>query len=71
MIGGLDGDDSTYCSRAAVTRGSADLALQQVVGLLPKRWPGFGGRGFARVAVGRAVMKVGQRQLVFVKPMPS
>ena len=63
----LDVDDFTYRSGAAVGGSSAGLALQQIVGLLPKRWAWLGGRGFTSAAACRAAVKP---RLVFVKPMP-
>lgn len=55
MTGGFDVGDSACCSRAAVGRGSAGLAAQQVMGLLPKRRTGLGSRG-ACTASGRATV---------------
>ncbi len=64
MIGGFDVDDSTYSTRAAIARSAAHLAIQQIVGLLPERWPRLGGRDFARVGVGREVVRFESRRLV-------
>ena len=54
--GGFDVDDSACSSRAAVGRGSAGLAVQQVMGLLPQRRTGIGSRGLACTASGRATV---------------
>ena len=56
MTGGFDVDDSACCSRAAVGRGSAGLAVQQVMGLLPKRRTGLGSRDLACTVSGRATV---------------
>jgi len=58
MTGGFDVDDSACCSSAAVGRGSAGLAAQQVMGLLPKRRTGLRGRGLACTASGRATVEI-------------
>jgi len=53
---GLDVDDSACSSRAAVSRGSAGVAVQQIMGLLPKRRTGVGSRDLACTASGRATV---------------
>jgi|HubBroStandDraft_6_1064221.scaffolds.fasta_scaffold364887_2 hypothetical protein len=57
MIGGFHVDDSTCRACAVVAGGSADLAVQQIVGLLPQRRTRLGGRGLACVACGRTAIK--------------
>jgi hypothetical protein len=59
MIGGFHVDDSTCRACAVVAGSSADLAVQQIVGLLPQRRTRFGGRGLACVACGRTAVKSG------------
>jgi len=59
MIGGFHVDDSTDRAGAVVAWGSADLAVQQIVGLLPQRRTRFGGRGLTCTACGRTTLKSG------------
>jgi len=45
MIGGFHVDDSTDRACPVVAGGSAELAVQQIMGLLPQRRTWFGPRG--------------------------
>lgn len=45
MIGGFHVDASTYRAGAVVAGGPAELAVQQIVGLLPQRRTRLGNRG--------------------------
>jgi len=71
MIGGFHVDDPTYCSGLVIGRSLTRLALQQIVGILPKWWAWAGGRGVTRVVARRAALNSRGRGTGFVKPMPS
>ncbi len=55
-MGGFHVDNSTNHFGSAVGWGSACLAIQPIVGLLPERRLGSGGRCFACAASGRATL---------------
>jgi hypothetical protein len=57
MIGGFHVDDSTYRACAVVARGSAGLALQQIMGVLPQRRTRPGSRSLTRTACGWTAVK--------------
>jgi hypothetical protein len=54
---GFHVDDSANCSVGVIAGSFAGLALQPIMGLLPKRGARVGGRGVARTASGRAAVK--------------
>jgi hypothetical protein len=57
MIGGFHVNDSAYCACAVIAWGSAGLAVQQVMGVLPQRRTRLGGRGLTCAARGRTAVK--------------
>jgi len=57
MIGGFHVDDSAYCGCAVVVGGSAGLAVQQIMGILPQRRTRLGGRGPTCTACGRTALR--------------
>jgi len=59
MIGGFHVVNSTDRACGVVAWGAADLAVQQIVGLLPQRWTRLGGRGLTRAAPGRTAVRSG------------
>lgn len=59
MIGGFHVDDSSYRACLVVAGGSADLAVQQIVGLLPQWRTRLGGRGLTCTASSRAAVTSG------------
>ena len=64
-IGGFHVDDSAYCSRAATSRSFADLAVQQILGLLPQWWSWFSSCDFACTGTCRSALKL---EAYFSKP---
>jgi hypothetical protein len=54
VIGGWRVNNFADCAGAVAARGAAYLALQQILGLLPERWLGTGGRDSTGAASGRA-----------------
>jgi hypothetical protein len=57
-IGGFHVYDSAYCSCAATGRSFADLAVQQILGLLPQWWSWFSSRDFACTGTCRTALKL-------------
>jgi hypothetical protein len=57
-VGGIDVDNSFNHCCASADRGIAGLALQPVMGLLPKRRIRAGSRRFARIAISWQVVKL-------------
>jgi hypothetical protein len=55
----IDVNDRVGTSGSSVARGFTDVALQPVLGILPKRWTGFGGGHCAGFASGGADLACG------------
>jgi hypothetical protein len=58
MIGGFHVGNSTYRAGAVVAGGSAELAVQQIMGLLPQRRTWFGARGLTCAGSGGTVVRL-------------